>query len=543
MKPTSELTSELLGEICHLMELHGENPFKTRAFEKASGVVLQVPDLKERAQNGTLTEVSGIGKGIAEVLREFLLEGKSTLRDTLKTSLPAGLLELTQVPGLGPKKAKQVIDELGIHSVSELEYACRENRLIHLKGFGEKAQKKVLEGILFLNSTRGRVRIDEGEVCAQQVLEQLRKITQTQVEETGALRRKLEILESLDFLVALPDDEKKAKILRKKCESQDWKTPVPVQYHFAGADEFGSEWARTTASAEHWAALHLTPKPATSSTEEDFFQKQKLPWIAPEMRETGEEIKIAREGKIDQVIQSNQLRGAFHCHSTASDGTASLEDMVREAQRLGYQYLGISDHSVSAHYAQGLNTDALKKQEREVREVQEKFPDIRIFWGIESDILGDGELDYEASVLKRFDFVIASIHSRFAMGRDEMTERLLRAIRNPYTRFVGHLTGRLLLGRKPYEFDLEKVVREAAEHDVAIEINAHPSRLDIDWRAGPLLRQHGTLVSVNPDAHDLEGLGHLKYGITVARKALLPTAQVVNTRSAGEVEKWLNRSR
>lgn len=236
------------------------------------------------------------------------------------------------------------------------------------------------------------------------------------------------------------------------------------------------------------------------------------------------------------------MRGIFHNHTTRSDGAATLEQMVLGAKKLGYEYIGISDHSQSAFYAQGLKQPDLLAQEREVRELQQKHPEIRIFWGIESDILADGELDYEHAVLKKFDFVIASVHSRFKMEREAMTDRILHAIRNPATRFLGHATGRILLGRAGYDLDMERVIDEAARHDVAIEINANPARLDIDWRWGPKLRASHTRVSINPDAHEVAGLEDTRYGIAMARKALLPASLVVNARGVREVEKWLKRA-
>ena len=298
--------------------------------------------------------------------------------------------------------------------------------------------------------------------------------------------------------------------------------------------------AKSTGSKEHWHALG-NPEPFDVATEEEFFERLKLPMIPPEMRETGEEVKLAKSGALKDLLPWDGVRGVFHNHTTRSDGRDSLEDMVVAAKKCGYAYIGISDHSQSAFYAQGLKSDALLEQEKEIRTLQEKHPDIRIFWGIESDILADGDLDYDAKMLKRFDFVVASIHSRFQMEKEAMTDRILTAIRHPATRFLGHVTGRLLLGRKGYDLHMDKIIAEAARCDVAIEINANPARLDIDWRWGKELRASKTLVSVNPDAHDVAGLSDTIYGIAVARKALLPTGLVVNSRSVQEVEKWLKR--
>ena len=473
----------------------------------------------------------------------YFLEGKCSARDELKASLPEGLLELTQVPGLGPKKASTLIEELEIKSLSELEYACRENRLLKLKGFGEKGQAKILEGVLFLRAGQGQQRLGDVLGGAQRLLEESKNGGRV-VEMTGPLRRHLEVLSALDFLV----EEKKSDSegVRRKFEetlvesAQKLGLRLPVKCHWSRLENWGYEWARTTATSESWKALGKIPSGEFSS-EELFFEKLKLPLIDADLRETGEEVDLARKGTLSKILPRNGVRGIFHNHTTASDGANTLEEMVIAAKKMGYDYIGISDHSQSAFYAQGLKLDNLKEQEKELKKVQDRHPEIRVFWGIESDILADGSLDYDSKILSKFDFVIGSIHSRFQMDRETMTQRILEAIRNPHLDFVGHLTGRLLLGRKGYELDIEKVIREAEKADVAIEINAHPARLDIDWRWGPLLREVGTWVSIHPDAHEVSGLQDTDYGVTVARKALLPTSQIVNAKSVKEVESWLKR--
>jgi DNA polymerase (family 10) len=559
--PTHAQCSDLLRDIGHLLELKGENVFKIRAFSKAADRFHELApapaELKERAQSGTLTEWEGIGKGIAAVLIEYIKTGASQERDTLAASLPEGLLELTRVPGLGPKKALTILEELEIRTLPELEYACRENRLLTLKGFGEKAQAKILEGIRFLQSTSGQKRLDEVFPLAEALFGVISGAVNEgrnplggtlRVSEAGALRRRMETLEELSFLIELPLGVKtqtaiKARVTAAVEELRASRPDgaFPVRLAFCETREWGYRLASLTASPAHWSALG-EPSPEDAADEEQFYRKHGLAFIPAEMRETGEEIALARKADFaEKILPWDGVRGIFHNHTTRSDGADSLEAMVRAARERGYQYLGISDHSQSAFYAQGLKPDKLLEQEREVRELQEKYPDIRIFWGIESDILADGSLDYDAKMLKRFDFVIASVHSRFGMDREAMTERLVTAIRNPATRFVGHLTGRILLGRKGYEIDYERVLKAAAEHDVAIEINAHPARLDIDWRHGPEMRRLGVKTSVNPDAHEISGLDDVRYGVAVARKALLPASLVVNSWTVEQVGEWLAR--
>ncbi len=552
--PTTAEAVALLEEVARLMSLKGENVFKVRAFEKAAGLLAGREDLAERASAGTLTELDGIGKGIAEVLTEFLLTGESKIKREIEESLPEGLLELTQIPGLGPKKALQLIEELEIRSARELEYACKENRLLKIKGFGPKLQEKILESIRFLQSTAGQARLDQVLPYSEALSTAMSKKLKSRVELTGAIRRRREVIESIDLLVEAPRSEiqsdrtPSSKILKRASEAlvdakSEWTGAAPavaITMSFSSPESWGFELARTTASPEHWSALG-NPESSVADTEVEFYRSLRLPYIEPLMRETGEEVRLARTGALAEVLLPQQIQGVFHLHTTRSDGANTLEEMVVAARDRGYRYLGVSDHSQSAFYAQGLKEDALKEQEKELRKVQEKYPDIRIFWGIESDILADGSLDYSESVLRRFDFVIASIHSRFQMDRDTMTERMIQAIRNPRTRFIGHLTGRLLLGRKGYDLDMERVIREAAKYDVAIEINAHPQRLDIDWRFGPQLRAAGTKVSVNPDAHEVAGFEDTIYGAWMAQKALLPGSVVVNSWTTEQVESWLRR--
>jgi DNA polymerase (family 10) len=531
---------ELLEEMSRLMALKGENPFKIRAFEKAVDVVAGRDDLEARAKAGTLTELSGIGKGISEVLTDFFLHGKSRALEEMKSSLPPGLLELTEIPGLGPKKAMVLIEELGIQSVGELEYACRENRLLKMKGFGEKTQNKIMEGIQFRKTNQGFQRLDEAFPVAEKLTAVLTGVSGgARISESGALRRRLEVLDRLEFLV-----EDTASSEKISAAVEDFKKShsavLPIEVRYSDAKHFGYELAKSTGTKEHWAALG-SPEKFAAADEEKFFGHLKLDWIAPEFRETGEEVRLAKTGALNDVLPWTGVQGVFHNHTTRSDGTASLEEMVIEAKAQGYRYIGISDHSQTAFYASGLTADALKDQEKEIRTVQEKHPEIRIFWGIESDILADGSLDYPDSVLKKFDFVIASVHSRFGMDREAMTDRLLEAIRNPYTRFLGHATGRILLGRKAYDIDMPKIIAEAARHDVAIELNANPARLDIDWRWGAELRRMKTKISINPDAHATDELENTRFGIAMARKALIPSVQVINSLPTDKVEQWLKR--
>jgi DNA polymerase (family 10) len=567
----AERVQALLSEMAELLSLAGESVFKVRAFEKAAEGLAGRTDLEERAQAGTLTELEGVGKGIGEVLEDFLLRGSTAGRDQLRSGLPAGLPELARIPGLGPKKARKIIEALDIHSVGELEYACRENRLLGIPGFGIKLQARILEAIRFAQAQAGKLRLDQAETLARRVLDSVctPSALQPAVEDSkrreqgsgesesegrekcdesgrriavvGALRRCAEVVSALELQVEGSAKDAAALERRVKDLVQIQGGGLQVTVSHAESREWGSALARNTATDAHWKALG-SPDSAVAATEQEFYRSLGLPWIAPELRETGEEVTLARRGALDGIITGKKLRGIFHNHTDRSDGSATLEEMVVAAKRLGLEYLGISDHSQSAFYARGLQPDSLLEQEREIRELRLRHPEIRIFWGIESDILADGSLDYDDATLARFDFVVASIHSRFRMDRQAMTDRILAAIRHPATRFLGHPTGRILLGRPGYEVDLERIIQEAVRHDVAIELNAHPARLDIDWRWGKVLREAGARVAINPDAHSTEELENTRYGLLMARKALLPASAVVNTLSAEEVGGWLSRN-
>lgn len=531
----------LLYEIAKLMELRGENPFKVRAFENAAQNLSHQQDLTELAKQRKLSQIPGIGKTIEEVLMEFLFFQKSTLRASLLGQWPHTVVELLKVPGLGPKKIRTLLDELHICSIVELEYACKENRLLKINGFGQKTQTQLLEATRFILANQGYQKISDIEKISNLILKKLSEcFPLVRIEETGELRRKREIINQLDYLVQ--STENIEPDLQKSIVS-----PLPVLFHFSEKDQFGTRWIQTTGSPDHCKKLteiSNTSTPFSSysfQTEEEYYQMFNLPWISPELRETGEEITLAQNGLLSHIMPWTGIKGIFHNHTTWSDGNATLEEMVSSAQSAGFHYIGISDHSQSAFYANGLIPEKLQAQKEEVIKVQKKFPMIRIFWGIESDILGDGNLDYEENVLKKFDFVIASIHSRFQMDRQTMTERLIRAVQNPFTRFLGHPTGRLLLGRKGYDVDMDSVIQAASRCNVAIEMNANPSRMDLDWHWGKSLRQHNALIAISPDAHETIGIHDIRYGIISSRKALIQENKIINTQSVSEVEKWLKR--
>jgi len=534
----NEALAQILANMAFLAELKDENPFKVRALANASGIIGDLPTpVKELIASGEIKKIPGIGKGTQAIAIEFSEKGTVSEFEKLKEGLPSSILELKEVRGLGPKKIKTLYDQLQIGSLSELEYACEENRLVDLKGFGEKTQASILKNIKQLSGYRGKVILPVALQEAEEAEEQLGGLKGVKrTERTGELRRHNEVLGSIDFLL-----EGDAKITGASLEkagfqiaSDDaWEKPsergLKIRAWLADSSNFGSKWVETTGPAEFVSGLG---KISSAKSEEEVFSGHKKAFIPPECRDLGLVPK--------DLLNEADIRGVFHLHTAWSDGKDSLEEMASAAVKLGYEYLGLSDHSQTAFYANGLDEKRVLEQKKEIEEVRKKFPDLRIFHGIESDILADGSLDYPAAfLLKNFDFVIASVHGQMKMNRDDMTKRLCRALENPATTWLGHWTGRLLLGREGFDFDVEKVLKCAAKEGKSIELNSNPYRLDIDWRLLPRAVELGISIGIHPDAHSAHGLADTRYGVWMARKAGLSASQVVNTKTRKEMEAWL----
>ncbi|HRK01092.1 MAG TPA: PHP domain-containing protein [Oligoflexia bacterium] len=528
---TQQSAYEHLEEVARLMELAGENPFKVRAFQKGADAVRGTQEKLESIASGEV-KVAGIGDGIRTTLGEFLKTGDSTARNELSAKVPAPILELLKLPGLGPKKARQVYEELGVQTLGELEYACRENRLLTLKGFGKSTQEKLLKNLELLKASRGKALLIEALDYAAEI-ETLFGGNSVRV---GQLARHCEVVSLFEWHIT---DVPKKIHFEKKSEKKVFgmslqkleflhKELACVLWVSSAIDEKLRVWLNSSEDLRKRLEQSVALAHEVQDWEPSWLETT---WIGQtELRKpNAETYRVRRDGGV---------RGVFHNHTTESDGTASLEEMVTEAAKLGYQYIGISDHSQSAFYAHGLSVDRIRAQRKAIASLQKRCG-IRVFHGIESDILADGTLDYPDSVLAEFDFVIGSIHSRFQMDEAAMTNRILRAMENPYMTFWGHPSGRLLLGREPYSLNWNQVFDAAKDNGVIIEFNAHPSRLDIDWRFGRMLEEKEIQVSLNPDAHDLEGLAHVQLGARVLEKAMLSKSLVFNLRSVEEVEKSL----
>ncbi len=551
----------ILEEIGLLLELKGESPFKSNAYYNAAREIQGLTgDLAELVSSGRIREVKGIGQALSEKLAELVGTGRLVYYEELKQSVPAGLLEMTAIPGLGPKKVMALWQKLGVTTVGELEYACVENRLASLPGFGQKTQDKIMQGILQLKRRRG-YHLYAGVIGeAETVLSVLRQEPGL-AELVGDLRRRVEVIGSIDLLVGAAEVADVVTALRRvsgvtqvgmdgsvvKARSpsglpivvtvMERLTPHALLAATGSETHLAALAARASQRGVAWdLSPGGTPQPQPQAdTEDALYAALGLPFIEPELREGLDEIEAADAGRLKPLVRAEQIRGIFHNHTTYSDGSASLEDMVEAAKRLGYRYIGISDHSQSAFYANGLKEDRIKEQHAAIDALRTRITGITIFKGIEADILPDGSLDYPDDVLARFDFVIGSVHSRFNLPEEEQTTRVVKALANPYLTMLGHPTGRLLLSRDGYRIDMKRVIDAAREHGKIVEVNANPHRLDLDWRLCRYAKTIGVKVSINPDAHATEGLEDVPFGVNVARKGGLESADVVNTRDVDDM--------
>ena len=505
-----------------LMELHNENPFKTKAYTNASYKLSKLRfDFNGKTQQD-IEAIEGVGKGISSKIIELMQTGITVELTHFYKNTPAGVIEMLGVKGLGPKKVRQLWLDLQIESVGELLYACNENRLITLKGFGDKTQLQVKQNIEFKQTNSNKFHYASIEKWVNDLVERIKKEHNgLQVISVGQVARKLEVIDSLDILVASskPLDFSVLETNR----------PLPVNYVFCEPTDFYNKSIELSSTPEHLSKVNfyaLSKKKFNS--EEEVYQALNLQFIVPELREGLGEVELAKQHRIPELIQFSDLKGVLHNHTTYSDGVHALQEMANYCYSLGYEYLGICDHSKTAVYAQGLSIEKVLEQQEEIEKLNASFENFRILKGIESDILSDGSLDYPDEILKTFDFIVASIHSNLKMDEDRATTRLIKAIENPYTTILGHPTGRLLLARIGYPIHHKKVIDACAANNVSIELNAHPYRLDIDWRWIPYCMEKGVMISINPDAHHKEGFNDMYYGVCSARKGMLTKQSCLN---------------
>lgn len=525
-------------ELAMLMELYEENPFKIRSYENAYLAIRKMDQPLLEQTKEEWSRIKGIGSAIQEKLLELKEKGSFKVLEDYKEKTPDGIRQMLRIKGLGPKKVRAIWRELEIESPGELAYACEENRLIVLKGFGEKIQEEIRKNISFFNESSTYYLFSVLEREANELLPLLRELNaDDQFELSGEMRRGMPTLEQMEIITTAKDFLCPDLLKKLKQERYVYKENFPVYIHSAGLDEYYFEKLKSTGGSQTFHDNYISKIfIQTANSEQELFEKNHLNYIAPECRDLDRFDQLRN----DELIDEQSIYGVIHNHSTYSDGMYDIEAMAKECIRLGYKYLVMSDHSRSAFYANGLSIERVEQQWREIDELNIKLSPFKIFKSIESDILNDGSLDYPDEVLNGFDLVIASIHSNLKMDEEKAMMRLIRAIENPHTKILGHLTGRLLLSRAGYPVDHQKIIDACASNGVAIELNANPQRLDIDWTWIPYAMEKNVLVSINPDAHNLRGISDIRYGLIVARKAGLTKNNCLNNKHISEFQSWIS---
>jgi len=543
-----------LEQLAAFLELKGENPFRVRAFQTAARAVAGYPgDLAQAAATGALRRLKGVGPATADVVRELFAAGRSSALDELREHVPPGLVEMLRIPGLGVAKVRQIHDRLGIDSLGELEAAAGDGRLAALPRFGAKTADNVRRGIAYLRQSSGLRLFHHAHDEIEGVRRALAALDGVlRVEVAGTVRRHCEVIRELDLVVVHAGAGARAALVerlgrapgvteiagRAGAVTLRFASGTVVEVLLTTPARFGLDWIRATGSLDHVVALEARDRAAGVSLtadwpdEESVYRALGLPWIPPELREGSGELEAAADGRLPRLVTQRDLRGFLHCHSNYSDGTVTVAEWAEACAAAGYEWVGITDHSKSAAYAGGLRAEDVARQHAEIDAVNRDRTGIRVLKGVEADILADGTLDYGPQVLDRFDFVIGSIHARFGMSEAEMTARVLAAMDDPHLTILGHPTGRLLLQREPYAIDLEQVLAKAAARRIAVEVNADPHRLDLDWRMARRARELGVTISIGADAHSTAGITNVAVGLGIARKGWLEAAEVLNTRDA-----------
>lgn len=540
---------QVFEQIAASLAIRGDNPFRIRAFENAARAVADYPgDLGEAVRSGALLEVEGIGTGTLEIVRELTESGRSGLLDELREQVPPGLVEMLRIPGLGVAKVRQIHEALHVDSLAELEEVATDGRLAALPRFGEKTADRVRRGIASLRRASEFMLVHHALADAEGLRRALAAESGVErVELAGSVRRRSELVRDIDLVVQYAPDAR-AALVRRLGEipgvtefvgkeggvTLRFGSGLVADVFLAARDSFGLTWVRATGSAEHVRQLEARGLGACppAADEVAVYRALGLPWIAPELREGMGEIEAAARSALPELVEQGDVRGFLHCHTNYSDGSTTIAEWAEACRGAGYSWVGITDHSGSAAYAGGLKAADVPRQHAEIDAVNAATRGFRVLKGVEADILADGALDYGPAVLDRFDFVIGSVHSRFVMTADEMTGRVLRAMEDPRLTILGHPTGRLLMAREPYAIDMDRVLEAAARLGVAIEVNADPHRLDLDWRLVRRARDLGVMISIGADAHAVAGMANVSLGLGVARKGWLSRADVLNTRDA-----------
>ena len=542
--------------LAKLMDINGENSFRSKTYAIAAFNIEKLPMHLKDTPREKLFSIKGIGDSTGKKVIEMLDTGQLEILNEYISKTPPGVIEMLNIKGIGPKKIHTIWKEMEIESLGELLYACNENRLTLFKGFGEKTQKNVLEAIEFYFLNQGHFLYAQLEEVYPQIENYLIKLfSADKVRVTGAYRRQALTIEELEFVIAETNEIIKPKfqtaqppeLIEENKDNLLYKLKNGLKLRlYSGKQNIHERQFITTGTQEFTDAFQKTfssIKLNSGDSEESFFANAKIPFIPPCLRETTIIIDHAKKNKLPNLIQTEDICSIIHSHSNWSDGSNTIEEMANECINRGYEYLVISDHSQTAFYANGLKEDRIKEQHKYIDELNAKLKPFKIFRSIESDILNDGSLDYPDSVLKTFDLVIASVHSNLKMTEEKAMKRLITAIENPYTTILGHMTGRLLLSRNGYPVDHKKIIGACAANHVVIEINAHPRRLDMDWKWIDYATEKGVLLSIDPDAHSLDGFDDVKYGVLAAQKGGLTKGNNLSSFNLKEFESFLNKTR
>lgn len=530
---------KLLGD---LMELHGENKFKIRSYQSAYQKLRKMDSPISDWSVQQLMEIDGVGKAIAEKIYTYTHEDQFPQLEKYVDQTPAGVIDMLGIRGLGPKKIRQLWKELEVESPGELLQACRENRLVHLKGMGEKTQTKIENQLAFFLQAQEWIRIDQARSVYLNLT--IDWPAEARVEPTGALRRWMPTMKEVELLaepheILLTPDywEKWTEITDLQIEDDQIRfkfQSIPICIHLCSQENWASKWLETTGGS----GLSLDSI-GEVKTEEDYFKSQDLPFIPPELRDHSDLPSWTDQYDTEELIQEEDIHGMVHLHTDWSDGGATLTQMVEAARDKGYTYITITDHSAAAFYANGLDSNRLRRQREAIDALN--VEGIRVFAGCEVDIMPSGEMDLDTEILSQLDIVIASVHSQLQMNEEKAMDRLLQAIAHPHVHMLGHPTGRLILARPGYPIDHQRIIDACAEHQVSIEINANPLRLDLDWTWVPYAMEKGVYISINPDAHSISNMDLMPYGVAMARKGGLVKSFCLNAQSPDDFYRLLHR--
>jgi len=550
--------ADIFSLLSKLMDIHAENNFKAKSYASAAFNIEKLPLQLSETPKEKIFEIKGIGESSGKKIIEILETGELAILNELIEKTPKGVVEMLNIKGIGPKKISTIWKEMEIESIGELLYACKENRLKLYKGFGEKTQQNIIDTIEYYLSSQGSYLYPQVEAVEPQITAYLQKLFLPEnVAITGGFKRQLEFVDELEYVINSTNDLIKPKfqsanppeLLEEKPDSLLYKLLNGLKLRlYTGAKDFNEHLFTTSGSIEFNEAFRAEyPNPDYSSvnTTDDsaIFKQAGINYIPHCLRETAKIVERAKSSPLPQLIQPGDIKGIIHSHSNWSDGSNTLEEMANAAKEQGFEYLVISDHSKSAFYAQGLHEEKISAQHQLIEELNNKISGFKIFKSIESDILYDGSLDYSNAVLATFDIVIASVHSILKMTEEKAMQRLITAIENPCTTILGHMTGRLLLSRKGYPVDHKKIVDACAANNVVIELNAHPSRLDIDWRHIDYALEKNVKISIDPDAHSIEGFKDTRYGVLAAQKAMVTKEQNLSSMGLQEFEDFVQKNK